>query len=133
MGYISNGAPAAAKGEKGDTGGSGAKGDPGSQGIQGLVGAAGKDGKSPSAISDITGLQTALDAKLLKATNPPAYTQTFAEVTRTQAAAALATNVNPTLLTEVPALINSTNTAVNEVKKLINALIDDLQEQGILK
>lgn len=60
------------------------------------------------------------------------YTQTYSEATRTQAASALSTTVSISLLTEVAGQINTTNTAVNELKKLINGLIDDLQAAGIV-
>ena len=60
------------------------------------------------------------------------YTQTNSEAARTHAANALSTSVSISLLTEVAGQINSTNTAINELKKLVNALIDDLQGAGIV-
>lgn len=53
-----------APGADGPTGPAGPTGDPGPQGIQGIPGADGADGATPPfAISDTTGLQTALDGK----------------------------------------------------------------------
>lgn len=60
------------------------------------------------------------------------YTQTYSESTRTQAASALSTTVSIALITEVAAQVNATNTAVNELKKLTNGLIDDMQAAGIV-
>ena len=60
------------------------------------------------------------------------YTQTYSEAARTQAAGALSTSVSISLLTEVAGQFNTTNAAVNELKKLVNGLIDDLQAAGIV-
>jgi hypothetical protein len=64
---------------------------------------------------------------------PPAYTQTYAATTRTHAKAALSESVAITLLTDVPGLMNTTNAAINEIKKLVNQVIDDLQSEGLLQ
>jgi hypothetical protein len=64
-------------------------------------------------------------------TRASAYTQTNSTAARTHAATALSENVTVTLLTDTPALFNSTNAAINEVKKLVNAIVDDLQAVGI--
>lgn len=64
---------------------------------------------------------------------PTAYTLTYAVATRTHAAAALSTNVAVALLTDVPAQFNATNAAVNEVKQLVNSIIDDLKAFGLLQ
>lgn len=61
------------------------------------------------------------------------YTQTFSEATRTHAKSALATNIAVALVTELDTEVNKTNEAVNELKKVINGLIDDLQVSGIVK
>lgn len=60
-----------------------------------------------------------------------AYTQTYSTAARTHTASALSESVTVALLTDVPALINSTNAAVNELKKLSNGVIDDLQTNNI--
>lgn len=64
---------------------------------------------------------------------PAAYTQTFSEDTRTHARPALSTTISLTLLTEVASLMNNTNLAVNELKKLVNQVIDDLQSEGLFQ
>lgn len=64
---------------------------------------------------------------------PPAYTQTYAATTRTHGKTALSESVAITLLTDVPGLMNTTNAAVNELKKLVNQVIDDLQSEGLLQ
>lgn len=74
-----------------------------------------------------------LAAKLPKAGEPPAYTQTYSTAARTHAASELPTNITATLLTEVISQLNTTNAAVNELKKLLNALIDDAQTNGLAK
>lgn len=63
----------------------------------------------------------------VKLTKQAAYTQTYSSATRTHAAEALSTSVSIALLTEVQGQINTTNAAVNELKKLVNSLIDDSQ------
>jgi hypothetical protein len=55
------------------------------------------------------------------------YTQTYSTATRVQAQGALTTNLSLPLLTEAVSSLNTTNTAVNELKQLVNGLIDDLQ------
>lgn len=62
-----------------------------------------------------------------------AYTQTNSETTRTHAKAALATNISVVTVAELDTEVNKTNEAVNEIKKLLNAVIDDLQTSGIVK
>jgi hypothetical protein len=61
-----------------------------------------------------------------------AYTQTYSTKARTQAKTELSESVTIALLTEVAGQFNTTNAAVNELKKLINGVIDDLQEGKIL-
>lgn len=61
------------------------------------------------------------------------YTQTNSEVSRTHAKSALATNIAVALVTELDTEVNKTNEAVNELKKVVNGLIDDLQTSGIVK
>lgn len=61
-----------------------------------------------------------------------AYTQTFATKARTQAEAELPTNISATLVAEIVTQLNATNKALNELKKLCNGIIDDLQEGKIL-
>lgn len=61
-----------------------------------------------------------------------AYTQTFATAARTQAKAELSEAVSATLIAEIVTQLNTTNAAVNEVKKLCNGIIDDLQTGKIL-
>ena len=69
---------------------------------------------------------------VVKPQSPNAYTQTYSPAARTHVANALSTGISITLLTEVAGLMNTTNAAVNELKKVVNALIDDLQEAGII-
>jgi hypothetical protein len=69
---------------------------------------------------------------VIKPGSPNAYTQTYSTAGRTHAAAALSTSITISLLTEVAGQMNTTNAAVNELKKVVNALIDDLQETGII-
>lgn len=70
---------------------------------------------------------------LAKPADPPAYTQTFSTAARTHAESALPTDLAATLITEVVTALNSTNKAVNELKKLANGLIDDQQSVGLAK
>lgn len=73
--------------------------------------------------------------------NPPslggpygsAYTQTFSEISHTHASSALSTSITIALLTEVAGFVNTTNAAVNELKKVVNAMIDDLQTAKMLQ
>ena len=61
------------------------------------------------------------------------YVQTNATVSRTHAKATLSTNITGlVLLTEVIDSLETTNDTVNEVKQLVNALIDDLQTAGVV-
>jgi hypothetical protein len=64
---------------------------------------------------------------------PAAYTQTYSATTRVHAKTALSESVVIALLTDVPGLVNTTNAAVNELKKLVNQVIDDLQSEGLLQ
>lgn len=61
-----------------------------------------------------------------------AYTQTYATKARTQAKPELSEAVSATLVAEIVTQLNTTNAAVNELKKLCNGIIDDLQEGKIL-
>jgi len=71
---------------------------------------------------------------LSKPESPATYTQTFSGTTHTHAEAELPTNVSAlALLTEVITNVNKTNKAVNELKKLTNALIDEHRGAGIAK
>lgn len=64
---------------------------------------------------------------------PAAYTQTNSETTRVHSKAALSTSITIALLTEVAGFVNTTNSAVNELKKVVNQVIDDLQSEGLLQ
>jgi hypothetical protein len=59
-----------------------------------------------------------------------AYTQTYATAARTHAEPELSTTISVTLVTELDTELNKTNKAVNELKKLINSVIDDHQLYG---
>lgn len=61
----------------------------------------------------------------------PAYTQTYAPSVRAHALGALSTAVVVGLLTDVPGLFNTTNATVNELKQIVNQIIDDLQAFGL--
>lgn len=61
------------------------------------------------------------------------YVQTNSTASRTHAKAALSTNITGlTLVTEVIDSLETTNDAVNELKQLVNALIDDLQTAKVV-
>jgi hypothetical protein len=60
-----------------------------------------------------------------------AYTQTYSTAARTHVEAELPTNISATLVTEIDTSLNTTNKAVNELKKLINSVIDDQQLYGL--
>lgn len=62
----------------------------------------------------------------------PAYTQTYAPAVRVHALNALSTAVVVTLLTDTPGLFNTTNATVNELKQVVNQLVDDLQALGLV-
>jgi hypothetical protein len=64
---------------------------------------------------------------------PAAYTQTYNTAARTHAEEELATNLSIALLTEVAPILNKQNKAINELKKLANSVIDDLQAAGLLQ
>lgn len=76
-------------------------------------------------------IATSLAGKVAKPSEPPVYTQTYATATRIHAADALPTNIAVTLIGEVVTQLNATNSAVNELKKLVNGLIDDSQARGL--
>lgn len=86
---------------------------------------------SRSSTGTVTAAQLA--AKLPKAGEPPAYTQTYSTAARTHAEPEMATNISLALLTEVAPILNNQNKAINELKKLVNALIDDAQTNGLAK
>lgn len=83
---------------------------------------------------------------LVKPESPATFTQTYSTPTHTHAKAALGTNL-PTNLNIVTTLlgtlvteVNTSNTrtnqiaeALNELKQLVNGLIDDCQNAGIVK
>lgn len=117
----------------GSQGATGATGPAGATGVAGVVGATGAAGKSPSAVSDITGLQALLEGKVAKPGEPPAYTQTYSTAARAHVEPELSSTLTGLLLTQVIEEINKTNKAVNELKKLANALIDDAQSNGLAK
>lgn len=62
-----------------------------------------------------------------------AYTQTYSTAARVQAEPELPTTITATLITELDAELNKTNKAVNELKKLINSVIDDFQANGMFQ
>lgn len=62
-----------------------------------------------------------------------AYTQTYSTATRTHAKSELSEAVSATLIAELVTQLNTTNAAVNELKKLSNGVIDDLQTASVLK
>jgi hypothetical protein len=86
---------------------------------------------SRSSAGGITAAQLA--AKLPKAGEPPAYTQTFSTAARTHVEPEMSTSLSIALLTEVAPILNAQNKAINELKKLVNALIDDAQANGLAK
>lgn len=55
------------------------------------------------------------------------YTQTYSTAARTHAEEALSTSISLTLVSEVVPILNQQNKAINELKKLCNGLVDDLQ------
>jgi len=59
------------------------------------------------------------------------YTQTYATAARTHAEPELSTTITVALVTELDTELNKTNKAVNELKKLINSLINDSRGIGI--
>jgi hypothetical protein len=61
-----------------------------------------------------------------------AYTQTYATSARSHVKEALATNISLALLTEVAPILNKQNETINELKTLLNSVIDDLQTGKIL-
>ena len=61
-----------------------------------------------------------------------AYTQTYSTAARSHVKEALATNISLALLTEVAPILNKQNEAINELKALLNNVIDDLQSGKIL-
>jgi len=61
-----------------------------------------------------------------------AYTQTYGTASRSHVEEALATNLSLTLVTEVVPVLNAQNKCINELKKLVNQLIDDLQAVGVV-
>lgn len=62
------------------------------------------------------------------------YSRSYSISARTHTETALTTELSvAALLTDVIAQLNTTNKAVNELKKLTNSLITDLQEGGVLK
>lgn len=67
-----------------------------------------------------------------KLTKSAAYTQTYSTAARTHVVEALSTSISATLIAELVTQLNSTNSAVNELKKLANGVIDDLQTDEIL-
>lgn len=66
-------------------------------------------------------------APATKLTKQGTYTQTYSPAARIQALEALSTSISIALLTEVAGQINTTNAAVNELKKLANGIVDDMQ------
>lgn len=70
---------------------------------------------------------------LAKPAEPSTYTQTYSSAARSHAEEALPTGLAATLVTEVVTALNSTNKAVNELKKLVNGIVDDLQSAGLAK
>lgn len=62
-----------------------------------------------------------------------AYTQTYATAARSHVEAELPTTIGATLITELDAELVKTNKCVNELKKLINSVIDDGQTYGLLQ
>jgi hypothetical protein len=64
---------------------------------------------------------------------PTAYTQTFGTSSRTHVEGEMSTTIVISLLTEVAAIMNAQNKCINELKKLANSLIDDLQANGLLQ
>lgn len=63
----------------------------------------------------------------VKLTKQAAYTQTYSNVVRTHAKEALSTSISLTLVSEIVPILNAQNETINELKKLVNSLIDDLQ------
>ncbi len=61
-----------------------------------------------------------------------AYAQTYSTAARNHVKEALATNVSIALLTEVAPILNKQNETINELKALVNNMIDDLQTGKIL-
>lgn len=70
-------------------------------------------------------------AGLSQVTKRGAWTQTYGATTRAHALSSLSTSAVIGLLTDVPGAFNTTNAAVNELKQLVNSLIDDLQVLGL--
>lgn len=62
-----------------------------------------------------------------------AYTLTYSTTARVHQEPELATNISVTLVTELDTELNKTNKAVNELKKLQNAVIKDFQANGLLQ
>jgi hypothetical protein len=88
----------------------------------------------PERFLSYTGAAAAdMGSVVVKPESPNAYTQTFSTAARTQAEAELPTNISATLITELNSQANATNKALNEIKKLVNGLVDDLQATGIIK
>lgn len=87
----------------------------------------------PERFLSYTGTAAAdMGSAVVKPGSPNAYTQTYTTAARSHAKEKLSTSVTIALLTEVAGQINTTNGAVNELKDLINGLIDDLQAAGLI-
>lgn len=87
----------------------------------------------PASQAEVSVLEEQLAAKLNKPESIPGYTQTFSTAARTHAEAELPTNISATLVSEVDTQLNATNKALNELKKLANGIVDDLQAAGLAK
>lgn len=83
--------------------------------------------------AEISARETAVAGALPKPSPVPAYTQTFSTAARTHVAAELSTTLTGLLLTELIEQLNTTNKAVNELKKLCNGVVDDMQVVGLAK
>lgn len=87
----------------------------------------------PERFLSYTGTSAAdMGSVVVKPESPKAYTQTYSTAARVHVEAALATNLSLTLVTEVVPILNAQNKTINELKTLVNALIDDLQSVGVI-